>query len=78
MFLATAAGEATLRANHELQKSHDCTVELLSPDELQTTFPWMTNVEDIALGAFGYEGEGFFDPWSLLTAFVRKLADKRR
>src|SRR4029434_8109140 len=41
LFLASAAGEAVLRANHAIQKTEDCAVELLDAGALQSRFPWI-------------------------------------
>src|SRR5690606_39885044 len=38
-------------------------------------FPWL-NIDGLAGGALGLSGEGWFDPWSLLTLF-RKGAGAR-
>jgi FAD-dependent oxidoreductase domain-containing protein 1 len=46
-------------------------MELMEVDKLQQSFPWL-NTESIALGSFGHENEGYFDPWSLLTALKAK------
>src|SRR5712672_752985 len=42
LFLASAAGEAVLRANHAIQKGEGCSVELLDPVALRRRFPWMS------------------------------------
>ncbi|MBS0522084.1 MAG: FAD-binding oxidoreductase, partial [Proteobacteria bacterium] len=39
LFLASAAGEAVLRANHAIQKGEGCAVELLEPAGLAQRFP---------------------------------------
>ena len=57
--------------NFKLQKAQGADVELLNPQQLTSKFPWL-NVEDVSLGCFGHSGEGWFDPWALLTAFRRK------
>jgi FAD-dependent oxidoreductase domain-containing protein 1 len=46
-------------------------VELLTAKRLKYKFPWL-NTDGIALGSYGYENEGWFDPWSLLSAFKLK------
>lgn len=33
------------------------------------------NVDDIALGCYGLEKEGWFDPWSLLSAFKKRAIE---
>jgi sarcosine oxidase len=71
LFLATAAGMATLEHNHAVQRAHDVPVVLLSPMELQARFPWM-HVEDLAGASLGLSDEGWFDAYALLQAFGRK------
>ena len=73
LFLATESGVPILRENHSLQTSLGAKVELLSPGELGSRFPWMT-VDDVAEGALGTENEGWFDPWSLLNCFKKKAS----
>lgn len=71
LYLATAAGEATLRDNHVLQKRHGADVALLTPDELAARFPWLA-LQDVVLGSLGFSGEGWFDGYLLLTALRKK------
>jgi glycine/D-amino acid oxidase-like deaminating enzyme len=71
LYLATAAGEATLRSNHRLQTAHGADVALLTPAQLAQRFPWL-NVDDVALGSLGLSGEGWFDGYLLLTALRKK------
>lgn len=71
LFLASEDGLSVLQRNHETQRSHDCDVVLLSPDELRDRFPWL-NVSGIAGGSLGVTGEGWFDPYALLQAFRRR------
>ena len=68
LFLATAAGEPILRANHALQREMGVPVALLDPDQLHARFPWMTT-DDLAGGSLGLEGEGWFDAHALMQAF---------
>ena len=68
LFLATAAGSATLWANHAVQREHGASVEILSPDELSYRFGWL-NTEDLAGGSLGTAGEGWFDASALMQAF---------
>ena len=42
LFLASAAGEAVLRANHAIQRGEACAVELLEPSALAGRFPWIS------------------------------------
>ena len=71
LYLATAAGEATLRDNHVLQKRHGADVALLGPEDLARLFPWLA-LQDVALGSLGLSGEGWFDGYLLLTALRKK------
>ncbi|MEO8134948.1 MAG: FAD-binding oxidoreductase [Betaproteobacteria bacterium] len=71
LFLATAAGEATLRENHALQRRLDAGIDLLDPTALQTRFPWL-NTEDLTVGTHGASGEGWFDGYGLMQAFRKK------
>jgi glycine/D-amino acid oxidase-like deaminating enzyme len=71
LYLATAAGRATLAANHALQRRCGADVALLSPAELQARFPWLATA-DLAAGSLGLSGEGWFDGYGVLQAFRRK------
>jgi glycine/D-amino acid oxidase-like deaminating enzyme len=71
LFLATAAGEATLRANHALQRSLGADISFLDQARLQRRFPWL-NTEDLSAGAFGESGEGWFDGYGLVQALRKK------
>lgn len=71
LFLATAAGEATLRENHALQTSLGADIGLLAKDALQARFPWL-NTEDLVAGCYGESGEGWFDGYGLVQALRKK------
>jgi glycine/D-amino acid oxidase-like deaminating enzyme len=71
LFLATPTGEATLRENHALQRRLGADIDLLSQDALKAKFPWL-NVEDLAAGAYGVSGEGWFDGYGLVQALRKK------
>ncbi|MBW0445821.1 FAD-binding oxidoreductase [bacterium M00.F.Ca.ET.228.01.1.1] len=71
LFLATPAGDATLRENHALQKSLGADINLLDKQALKARFPWL-NVEDLVSGAFGESGEGWFDGYGLVQALRKK------
>lgn len=71
LYLATAAGRATLNANHAVQRRCGADVALLSPAELGARFPWLATA-DLAAGSLGLSGEGWFDGYGLLQAFRRK------
>ena len=71
LYLAGASGAAHLRATHAVQKGCGSDVELLQPVELAQRYSWL-NTSDLSLGSVGRSGEGWFDGYSLLTAFARK------
>ena len=71
LYLASAEGEASLRASHAVQRAHGADVALLEQAALKARFPWLAT-GDVALGSLGLRGEGWFDGWSVLQAFRRK------
>lgn len=71
LFMASAAGLDTLRANHAVQRDAAADVALLAPAEITARFPWMST-EGVAAASFGLSGEGWFDGPALLAAFRRK------
>ncbi|XP_042899446.1 FAD-dependent oxidoreductase domain-containing protein 1 isoform X2 [Parasteatoda tepidariorum] len=71
LFLATEDGAEQMLKNYNVQKELGAKVELLQPYQLKEKFPWMST-EGIALGSYGFENEGWFDPWALLNAFKKK------
>ncbi|MDQ0396167.1 NAD(P)/FAD-dependent oxidoreductase [Labrys monachus] len=72
LLLATEAGKPILEQNWRVQQAEGADVVLLGPEALKQRFAWL-NVEDIAAGAYGQSGEGWFDAHSLLDLF-RKAA----
>jgi FAD-dependent oxidoreductase domain-containing protein 1 len=66
LMLASAAGEAVLNANHQVQRAEGADIHLLRGETLAAKYPWL-NTEDIAGGAFGASGEGWFDAHALLS-----------
>jgi glycine/D-amino acid oxidase-like deaminating enzyme len=71
LFLATAAGRATLVANHDVQARCGADIALLDTSDLKARFSWLA-VDDLAAGSLGLGGEGWFDGYSVLQAFRRK------
>jgi len=71
LFLATAAGLATLEHNHAVQRALDVPVALLSQRELAQRFGWL-RTDDLAGGSLGLADEGWFDAHALLQGFRRK------
>ena len=58
--LVGPGGEARLRQQHAVQRDAGANIELLTPPALAARFPWL-EVSDLALGALGLTGEGWFD-----------------
>ena len=71
LFLASPEGQRILTENQQLQSQCGAKIEILNPENLKIKFPWL-NTDGIALGSFGYEGEGWLDPSLLLGAFRAK------
>ncbi|XP_063715478.1 FAD-dependent oxidoreductase domain-containing protein 1-like [Symsagittifera roscoffensis] len=71
LFLATKGKMDLLHSNHATQIQNGAKLKLLSSDSLKTVYPWM-NTDDIVGGSLGLENEGWFDPWSFLSALKRK------
>ena len=72
LILASGGGRSVLEANWRTQAAEGADILLLGPAELKARFPWLST-EDIALGAWGRTGEGWFDAAMLLDLF-RKAA----
>ncbi|MEZ2293766.1 NAD(P)/FAD-dependent oxidoreductase [Variovorax sp. RCC_210] len=75
LYLASPAGVEVLRENHAMQRAHAVDVALMTPDELQARFPWMST-EGVALASLGLSGEGWYDGYSLLQAFRKKAVSQ--
>jgi FAD-dependent oxidoreductase domain-containing protein 1 len=71
LYLANPAQTTALKAAIDVQTAHQVKVLGLSGSELAIRFPWL-NSTDLAFGALGASGEGWFDGYSLLQAFRRK------
>lgn len=71
LFLASEEGVEQLRENHKVQLELGGRAQLLTAKGLKEKFPWI-NTNGIALGSYGLENEGWFDPWALLSAFRYK------
>ncbi|WP_316861911.1 FAD-dependent oxidoreductase [uncultured Cohaesibacter sp.] len=72
LILASEAGLPILQNNHKTQVECGADVDLMTPGEMKKTFPWL-NVDDLAAGAYGRSGEGWFDAHMFLD-LVRKGA----
>ncbi|XP_062870739.1 FAD-dependent oxidoreductase domain-containing protein 1 [Trichomycterus rosablanca] len=71
LFLASESVAHIMEENYVTQRDTGAKVMLLSPTQLKERFPWV-NTDGIVLASYGFENEGWFDPWSLLNAFRRK------
>jgi glycine/D-amino acid oxidase-like deaminating enzyme len=66
LLLASETGVDTLTSNHDVQKAEGADIVLMDQAALADHFRWL-KTSDLALGAFGRTGEGWFDAHSLLT-----------
>ena len=71
LYLASEAGAQVLRDNNVVQAREGANVALLSPEQIQARFPYLST-EGVVLGALGLTGEGWFDSYQLMQAFRRK------
>jgi len=71
LYVATTAGVMGLAERHAAQHREGADILLLDQADLKNRFPWL-NVTDLAAGAWGRTGEGWFDGWALLQAFRSK------
>lgn len=60
-----------LYQNHKIQLSQNSKVQLLDKDELRSKFEWINN-NDLELGSFGYNNEGWVDSRKYLLAVREK------
>ncbi len=75
LILASANGKAVLEENHAVQIANGADNVLLDAQGLAEKFPWLVT-DGLALGCFGRSGEGWLDPYSLMSLF-RKAALSR-
>jgi FAD-dependent oxidoreductase domain-containing protein 1 len=75
LILASESGKAILEENHAVQIANGADNVLLDPQGLAKQFPWLVT-DGLALGCFGRKGEGWLDPYSLMSVF-RKAAAAR-
>ena len=67
LVLASPEGEATLRANRDMQLAQGADVALFEGTQIATQFPWL-NAQGLACATLGLKHEGWFDAYSLLRA----------
>jgi FAD-dependent oxidoreductase domain-containing protein 1 len=60
LYLATDAGAAGLEALNAVQRRAGADIRLLDRAALRARWPWLA-VDDVALGSWGAQGEGWFD-----------------
>jgi FAD-dependent oxidoreductase domain-containing protein 1 len=72
LIMAAEAGLPILMENHATQVKCGAKNVLLEPKDLKARFPYL-NTEGVAAGCFGVEGEGWLDPYGLMSLF-RKSA----
>ena len=75
LILSSDNGRAILEENHAVQIANGADNVLLDPQGLSKQFPWLVT-DGLALGCFGRSGEGWLDPYSLMSLF-RKAATAR-
>jgi glycine/D-amino acid oxidase-like deaminating enzyme len=75
LYLSEAGNDAHLRRTHGVQRACGADVALLDPAQLTRRFSWL-NTSDLSLGSLGLSGEGWFDGYTLLTAFARKAREQ--
>ncbi len=71
LVLASDNGVETLKANVDIQHSHNAPTVLMDVAELSARFHWLNTV-GLAAGSFGPRDEGWTDPYALLQAFKKK------
>jgi glycine/D-amino acid oxidase-like deaminating enzyme len=75
LYLAGATGAESLRRAQAIQTQHGAEVALLEAPQLAERFAWLETA-DLALGSLGLSGEGWFDGYLLLTAFMHKARNQ--
>eukprot|EP00127_Corallochytrium_limacisporum_P000050 Clim_evm29s2 gene=Clim_evmTU29s2 len=68
LFLGGERDQPHFRENVSVQRSCGVETEFLTPAETRDRYPWLA-VDDLSLVLVGQEGEGWFDPLSLVHAF---------
>uniref|UniRef100_K1QNC0 FAD-dependent oxidoreductase domain-containing protein 1 n=1 Tax=Magallana gigas TaxID=29159 RepID=K1QNC0_MAGGI len=71
LFLATPEKAEKLEELVKMQKYLGAEVEMFSAEMLKQRFPWL-NIDGIEAGSLGLNGEGWFDPHSLLAALKQR------
>nr|XP_054755475.1 FAD-dependent oxidoreductase domain-containing protein 1-like [Lytechinus pictus] len=69
--LSSQANAHILEQNYKLQTELGAKVELMSSMRLKERFPWL-NTDEVEVGTYGLENEGWFDPYLLTRSFKQK------
>ncbi len=72
LIMASESGLPILEENHRTQLANGADTVILKGDDLTARFSWLVG-DDVAAGCFGLSGEGWLDPYSLMT-LLRKAA----
>lgn len=72
LLLAPPEGVPVLEENHATQVACGANTAMFSPAELKQRFPYLES-DGVAAGCFGLSGEGWFDPYAMMSLF-RKAA----
>jgi len=70
LLLAREAGRDALLASHAVERAEGADIVVMAPGEIAQEFPWLAT-SDLAAGAFGRSGEGWFDAHLLLDLLRR-------
>lgn len=71
LFCGSKKNADLLYQTHKIQLSQNAKVELLDKEGLKSKFDWINN-EDLELGSFGYNDEGWIDSRKFLLAVRKK------
>lgn len=75
LILASPEGLPILEENHHVQTANGADNAIFKGDDLTARFPWLV-ADGLAGGCFGLSGEGWLDPYSLMS-LLRKAAIAR-
>ena len=75
LILASGSGMPIIEENHVIQIAHGADNVILKGDDLGARFPWLVT-DGLAGGCFGLSGEGWIDPYSLMTLFRKGAVAK--
>jgi FAD-dependent oxidoreductase domain-containing protein 1 len=76
LILAGENGLPILKANHDAQMAEGADIVLEDAEQLVRRFPWLS-AEGITAGAYGRNGEGWFDAHAMLMLFRKALRGKK-